>query len=58
MAESPPVMHEVLDLIPSIWREKKITKKNIALKIKMCKPGVVVHSFRPSTWETDAGMFL
>jgi hypothetical protein len=34
------------------------TTKMLSFKKRRNKPGVVAHSFNPSTWEAEAGRFL
>jgi hypothetical protein len=39
--------------------KKRLNKKNkTGLKKVGIKPGVVAHTFNPSTWEAEAGEFL
>jgi major histocompatibility complex class I len=31
---------------------------NVSIKMRIVKPGMVAHTFNPSTWEAEAGRFL
>ena len=57
LGDTIPSSHLQRHRVPTNMWGKAHTHKSF-LRIKMQKPGMVVHTFNPSTWEAVAGGFL